>query len=426
MKTLLSKLFGFVILFAIVTSACAPQPSLNLAQSNLPRLEHPQVSKEVLHALAKDNNAFALDLYHSLPREENLIFSPFSISLALAMTYAGARGETAEQMASTLHYTLPSEDLHAAFSYLDLALSTPVSSEEEEALPFRLRIANAVWAQEGHPFLSAYLDLLATYYGAGIHLADFASQAEAARKAINDWVAEQTEEKIKDLIPPGILNGLTRMVLVNAIYFKADWLHPFDANHTHKAPFYLLDGTQVQVDMMMEEIYAIPYMQGKGFQAVELPYAGGTAAMDILVPDEGAFTEFEALLDQRTLEAILVQMQPTSIQLGLPKFKYSGDFDLSRQLAGLGMPLAFDPEAADFSGMDGQRDLYIDRVLHKAFVAVDEKGTEAAAATAVIMDLTAAPMAEITLIIDRPFIFMIRDLSSGQILFMGRMLNPVE
>ncbi len=426
MKTLLSKLFGIGVMVAVLTFACTPQPALSLAQSSLPRLEDPRVSDEELKSLAADNNAFALDLYHALPEADNLIFSPFSISLALAMTYAGARGETATQMATTLHYTLPGEDLHAAFSRLDLNLSTPAPTENNEASALRLHIANAVWAQENHPFLQEYLDLLATYYGAGIHLADFVTQAEAARKTINAWVADQTENKIKDLIPPGALDALTRMVLVNAIYFKADWLHPFDANATRKASFTLLDGSQVPVEMMTEGMHGIPYLRGENFQAVELPYASGTAAMDILVPDEGAFKEFEAALDLPMLETILEHMQPTSLQLGLPKFTYSGEFDLSAQLINLGMPLAFDAEGADFSGMDERGDLFIGKVLHKAFVAVDEKGTEAAAATAVIMMEAAAPFFEVTLTIDRPFIFLIRDLSSGQILFLGRVLNPAK
>jgi len=287
----------------------------------------------------------------------------------------------------------------------------------------QLNIANAVWAQQDYPFLPEYLDLLALNYGAGLHLADFVTQAEPARKEINDWVSDQTEERIQDILDPGVLDAMTRMVLVNAIYFKADWLHQFDANDTEDAPFYLLDGSDVTVDMMSNDVYA-PYQRGENYQAVELQYAGGTAAMDIIMPDEGQFAAFEAGLDWATVDSILAGLQGTDLQLQLPKFTFRSQFALADKLAGMGMPSAFDPGSADFSGMDGTHDLYISSVIHQAFVAVYEEGTEAAAATIVVMTLSAMPMSEIQLTIDHPFIFFIRDLSSGQILFAGRVLDP--
>jgi len=262
-------------------------------------------------------------------------------------------------------------------------------------------------------------------YGAGIHLADFITQPDAARREINDWVAGQTKDKIKDLLPEGVPDPMTRMVLVNAIYFKADWVRQFDPNSTSDQPFHLLDGSEVQARMMSRGL-GIPYAQGNGYQAVELPYVGGTAAMDILVPDEGNFTQFETALDAGRLVQILGDMQPTSVQFGMPRFSFTSQFGLADQLSALGMADAFDPVLADFSGMDGQRDLYVSAVIHKAFVAVDEKGTEAAAATGVIMEATGAPLFEVNLTIDRPFIFLIRDLPSGQILFVGRVLDPTK
>jgi serpin B len=217
------------------------------------------------------------------------------------------------------------------------------------------------------------------------------------------------------------------MVLVNAIYFKADWRTPFDPNNTHDAPFHLLDGSDVQVKMMSESLSGIPHAQGDGYQALGLPYQGETAEMVIIVPDEGRFEEFESTLDIQRLNEILGGMQPGGgLQLELPKLSFTTDFGLKEQLTGMGMPDAFDPDRADFSGMTGTRDLYIDNVLHKAFVAVDEEGTEAAAATGVIMGVTSIMMPDMTLTVDRPFIFMIRDLPSGQILFAGRVLNPGE
>ena len=262
-------------------------------------------------------------------------------------------------------------------------------------------------------------------YGAGIRLADFINQYEAVRKEINNWVSEQTKDKIKNLIPEGVLDSDTRMALVNAIYFKGDWLHPFDADSTRDASFHLLDGSEVTVPMMNQDAF-IPYAKGDGWQAIELAYQGETAAMDIIIPDEGRFEEVESSLGYETVSAILTSLQPISATLSLPKFKFESEFGLANQLAALGMPDAFDPNKADFSGMSDKNDLYISAVFHKAFVTVDEKGTEAAAATAVIVGVTSAPMFDVTLTIDRPFIFLIRDIPTGQILFVGRVLNPAQ
>lgn len=409
---------------ALLLSGCGPGSTGTVARSGQSRLNSPDVPGGDLTDLVQGNNGFALDLYRSLRSQDgNLIFSPYSISLALAMTYAGARGETERQMAGGMHFDLPQDRLHPTFNRLDLELTKRGEGSGDEH-PLQLAIANAIWAQQDHPFLQAYLDRLALNYGAGIHLADFVNQSETVRGEINDWVAGQTRDRIKDLLPEGIPDPQTRMVLVNAIYFKADWERPFDPNSTGEGPFHLLDGSQVQVRMMSETMLGVPYAQGAGYQAIELPYQGGTAAMDILVPDQGKFDEFEAGLDAEGLARILGEMQPAAVQLGLPKFTFTSQFGLADQLAALGMPDAFDPDAADFSGMDGERDLYISAVIHKAFVAVDEKGTEAAAATGVIMETTGMPVVQVNLTVDRPFLFLIRDLPSGQILFVGRVVNP--
>jgi serpin B len=340
------------------------------------------------------------------------------------MTYAGARGETESQMAQTLHF-LPQDQLHPAFNALDLQLAERGKAPSEDETPLQLDIANAVWAEQTYPFLQSFLDTIALNYGAGIRLADFINQYEAVRKEINNWVSDQTEAKIKDLIPEGVLDSDTRMALVNAIYFKADWLSPFNADSTRDAPFHLLDGSEVTVPTMNQDAF-IPYAKGDGWQAIELAYQGETAAMDIIVPDEGRFEEVESSLDYETASAILSNLQPTSVTLSLPKFKFESEFGLADQLKALGMPDAFDPHIADFSGMSERNDLYISAVLHKAFVAVDEKGTEAAAATAVIVGVTSAPVFDVTLTVDRPFIFLIRDIPTGQILFVGRVLNPAQ
>ncbi len=409
---------------AVLLAACAPLPKP--VHSDLSRDLAPVVPPTDLQILVGGNNAFALDLYAALRGEDgNLIASPYSISLALAMTRAGAAGETARQMDAALRFDLPPERLHPAFNALDLELASRAQAASDEAEPLQLNVANAVWAQQDHPFRSEYLDLLALNYGAAVFPADFVSQAEPARIEINRWVSAETEGKIRDLLAPGALDASTRMVLVNAIYFKADWQTPFDPNDTYDAPFYLLDGSQETVAMMHNEL-TLPYLRGDNFQAVELPYAGGTAAMTLLVPDSGQFAAFESSLDFDRLEAILAQMQPVEVQLGLPKFTFRSQFDLAQTLSGMGMPDAFDPGRADFSGMDGARDLYISNVVHQAFVAVDEEGTEAAAATAVIMALSAVMPQGIPLEINRPFIFILRDLPTGQILFIGRVLQPGE
>jgi serpin B len=427
MKSLNLTLALFMVL-ATVLSACGPSPSASVAQSKVQRETKPSIPESDARALVQGNNAFALDMYRSLRSDDgNLIFSPFSISLALAMTYAGARGDTQAQMGKALHFDLPQAQLHPAFNALDLALANQPKAASKDQNPLQLNIANAVWAEQTFPFLPDFLDTIALNYGAGIHQADFINQYEPVRKEINGWVSDQTKNKIKDLLAKGTLDSNTRMVLVNAIYFKADWLSPFDANNTSDQPFHLLNGSTVTVKMMSQDMYGIPYSHGNGWQAVELTYAGNTAAMDILVPDDGNFEAFDSSLDMATFDSILGTMQPTdSVHLGLPKFSFTRDFGLKDQLSALGMPDAFDPNLADFSGMTGKRDLFISDVIHKAFVAVDEKGTEAAAATAVIMELAMARISNVSLIVDRPFLFLIRDTVSGQILFMGRVVNPAQ
>jgi serpin B len=410
----------FVISSLTLTSCAQSRAQAQVAQSQVSRVIAPQVSLADLNELVAGNNAFAFDLYQALrARDGNLFYSPYSISVALAMTYAGARGETEQQIAGTLHYTLSQDRLHPAFNTLDLKL---VGEKQDD---FKLHVANSLWGQTGYVFLAEFLDALARNYGAGLRLLDFQKEPEPSRQTINDWVSEQTEDRIKDLIPQGAITPDTRLVLANAIYFDADWQHPFSKHSTQDAPFNTLDGEQVTLPMMgMDDPASLSYARGEGYQAVELPYQGGQMSMLILVPDAGRFEAFEAALDAGRVETILKQLQPQVVNLHMPKFSYTSDLDLANTLAALGMPLAFRPGEADFSGMDGSRDLFIGDVFHKAFVAVDEAGTEAAAATAVVMKLTAMPVFDVDLTVDRPFVFMIRDTETGAILFVGRVLNP--
>lgn len=404
-------------------TAAAPQE--DVAVSELPREESLQVPEGELDSLTQGNLAFAVDLFQQLRSEEgNLFFSPYSISLALAMTYAGARGETEAQMAAVLHFLLPQEKLHPAFNALDQILASRAETEMPEGgEPLRLTIANSIWGQQGYTFLQPFLDTLAQHYGAGMRLVDYVADAEEARLDINAWVSEETEGKIEDLIPPGTLNSLTRLVLANAIYFNASWLHPFEEQATREGAFHLLDGSEVTAPLMYQsEMY--PYLEGDGFQAVELPYAGGETSMVIFLPDEGGFAAFEENLTSETLAAWIEALSGRSVMLTMPKFEYTSEMNLSQTLMAMGMERAF--MDADFSGMDGTMELAISDVLHKAYVSVDEEGTEAAAATAVVMRATAMQEPGVELVIDRPFIYLIRDRETGTILFLGRVLNPVS
>ena len=383
-----------------------------------------QVSDADLAELVRGNSSFAFDLYQILQEGDgNLFYSPHSISLALAMTYAGARGETEAQMADALRFLLAQERLHPAFD----ALGRELASREEAPAQqggegFRLHVVNALWGQEGFEFLSQFLDLVANSYGAGLRRLDFASDPEEARLTINDWVSDQTEGRIEDLIAPGVIDALTRLVLTNAIYFNAAWANPFRAEATQDGPFYLLDGSEVTAPMM-SKTSSFAYTGGEGYQALELPYVGGQLSMLILLPEAGAFEAFEATLDDDRVADILTGLGYQEVALTLPRFEFESGFSLKEALADLGMPAAF-TGAADFSGMTGGRDLFISEVVHKAFVAVDEEGTEAAAATAVMMPLSAAPGQPVQFTVDRPFVFLIRDIETGAILFVGRVLNP--
>jgi serpin B len=375
--------------------------------------------------LVEGNSAFAFELYQALKGEEgNLFYSPYSISLALAMTYAGARNETAEQMADTLHFLLEQDRLHPAFNWLDAELaSRDEGAAGKDGEGFRLNIVNAIWGQKDYEFLPDFLDVLAKNYGTGLRILDFITETEKSRLTINDWVSNQTEGRIEDLIPPGAIDALTRFVLTNAIYFNAAWAYPFDEDITADGPFYLLDGGQVIVPMM-KQTESFGYTEGKGYQAVELLYDGGELSMVILLPEAGNFEAFEEGLQSQQVDAIINDLQDTRVTLTMPQFEFDSEFRLNDTLAEMGMRDAFSPGDADFSGMTGNRELYISDVIHKAFVAVDEAGTEAAAATAVIMKRVAVPKPPVEVTLDHPFIFLIRDIETGAILFVGRVMNP--
>jgi serpin B len=394
----------------------AGQPPGTVVISDAERERNPDVSAEARTRLVEDGTAFALDVYHQLRQtEDNLFFSPFSVSLTLAMIYGGARGETEAQMADALSFGLPQESLHPAFNWLDTTLQSRDKGEDG----FTLKTVNTTFGQEGQRFLDSYLDLLAQNYGAGMSLLDFRDQPEAARKAINGWVGEQTEGRIPDLLPENSVSPATVLVLVNAVYFKAAWASPFNATRTESGVFHAGSG-DVSVPMMTGDPLRASYLEGEGFQAAALPYRGQTFDMVIVLPEEGKFDEIEGQLDGPLLNVILGSLRTSQISVTMPRFEIRTRATMNQILQELGMKDAF-AGTADFSGIDGMRDLYLSIVQHEAFVRVDEAGTEAGAATAGGIDLVALPT---RVVVDRPFLFLIRDVETNTILFLGRVMNP--
>ncbi|MBM3695380.1 MAG: serpin family protein [Actinobacteria bacterium] len=401
-----------------------------LVASDLER-RAPDAPASDVAAVGAGNNAFAAAAYALLAAQEqgNLVYSPHSIRLALAMTYAGARGETAAQMAEVLRFDLADEALHAAFNALDqeLASRNRVEPTRDDGIErkVQLSIANSLWGQQGFTFVPEFLDTLAADYGAGMRLVDYVAATEAARRAINEWVAEQTNDRITDLIPEGVLSEMTRLVLTNAVYLDATWSSIFEKDATYDAPFFRLDGSEVTVPTMHQQSF-FRYAAGEGWQAVELPYVGEELAMVLLVPDAGRFPEVEGLLGAGLLDEVVAGLAGVEVNLALPKFEFRFKASVADLLKAMGMPTAFDPGAADFSGMSAEDRLFISDVIHEAFIKVDEEGTEAAAATAVIIDLTSAPIEVMELSVDRPFLFSLYDRTTGQVLFLGRVLDPAS
>jgi serine protease inhibitor len=352
----------------------------------------------------------------------NAVISPASIALALSMARAGAAGETATQMDAVLHGLWASGGGTglASFDRALNGLSGSFTDANGDKQTVEVRVANASFAQRNLAFVQAYLDSLATDFDAGERLADFASDPEAARKAINAWVSDQTNGRIPQLL--GSLDNATRLVLVNAIYMKAAWRDPFIVEATTDAAFTKADGSQVTVPTMRHLVDSARYASGTGWQAVELEYGQGPLAMDIVVPTDLA--AFEKTLDGAAWNAIVGALNGGEVDLSLPRFKTETKLELADALAALGMPIAFDADKADFSGMTTQERLFIAAVIHQANISVDEKGTEGSAATAVVMAGTAAPTEIVHLKVDRPFLFAVRDTASGAIVFLGRIVDP--
>jgi serpin B len=383
-------------------------------------IEGVEIDLESRAQVVLGNNQFALDLYSFYQsRDQNIFFSPYSISTALAMTYEGARGVTAEEMASVLHFPEQDSVRQVGFANLHNLVNQPNAE-------YRLRTANAIWPEENYSFLQDYLSVIGRYYRGGINFMNYSTQAEESRLEINNWVELQTQEKIKDLIPQGAIGADTRMVLTNAIYFKGDWMKEFDVDSTRDQDFYLSEDRAVPVSMMRKSD-DFSYGEVDQVQVLSLPYRGQELRMLLLLPELGELGNLQDSLSLNQLEIYRESLVEREVVVDLPKFKLETKYFMADDLIEMGMPTAFGfgQEDPDFSGMTGGLDLFIDSVIHQAFVEVDEQGTEAAAATAVIIMEIADSIDETPVFrADRPFIFIIEHSESGAILFMGRLTNP--
>lgn len=443
---------GLVLLLACGIFLCgctAPQPPAYINQTNLtpaPPANITPVSPANgtngtsaapfnASSVPEANNRFAFDLYSQYKNDEgNLFFSPYSISSALAMTYEGAKGKTADEIASVFHFPNDTAAMRSGFKGVNGYLNQPGKN-------YALRSANALWAEQSYKFSDAYLNTTETYYGGKATNMDFIGDPDGSRITINNWVENQTNDKIKDLISQGLITSDTRLVLTNAIYFKGTWVSQFDERGTKEGDFRASPGSSVKAEMMHSQ-NGFGYAENSELQILEMPYAGaieqapygdavspGNISMFILLPKNNSISSLENSISSDRLSGWESQLEPQEVNVFLPKFKFETKYTMGDTLAKMGMPAAFDPLQADFSGMDGTRDLFVGAVIHQAFVDVNENGTEAAAATAVIMMAGAAPgpapsVPEFRA--DHPFLFLIQDKETGTILFMGRVSDPTK
>ncbi|MDP2941585.1 MAG: serpin family protein [Candidatus Omnitrophota bacterium] len=374
------------------------------------------------------NNQFAFDLYSKYKSKDgNIFYSPYSISSALAMTYEGARGKTGEEMQAVFLFPQDASMRRDSF----LKIYQQINKKDKK---YKLSMANALWAQRDYKFLEDYFSLVEKYYGGKTTNLDFVKETEKSRLTINSWVEEQTNYKIKDLIPPGILNSLTRLVLTNAIYFKGFWLKQFDKKDTKEEDFSITPANKIKAKMMYlsDKEASFNYAETDKLQIVELPYEGNDLSMLILLPKEDDLKAIEESLNFKKLSEWKSLLQSEVVNISLPKFKFETKYFMAQDLQDMGMPTAFTQGIdfggkADFSGMTGNKDLHIDQVIHQAFVEVNEEGTEAAAATAVVMETGFVSPNPIKIFkADHPFIFIIQDRETGNILFIGRVSDPTR
>ena len=419
MKTKSITLLALFVLLAVV-SASIVYFSFPYEPDNPPLADSSNSTVSGMQKVVDANNEFAFDLYKKLDSENNLFYSPYSISSALAMTYEGAKGQTAEEMKSVFHFP-ENNVLRPNFA----AIYNDINKADK---PYELKTGNALWVQQDFHFLEDYLSTVEKYYGGKAANLDFVSKTEESRQTINNFIEEQTNNKIKDLIPEGVLGPDTKLVLTNAIYFKGDWVWQFDKSKTLEEDFKITPENKVTTKMMHmnSEKNDFNYTKNDNLQILELPYKGDEISMLILLPKEN-LKDLESELTLKNLKDWKSQMKETSLEyITMPKFEFDTKSFMKETLSDLGMSTAFSP-SADFSGMDGARDLMIDEVIHQAYVKVDEEGTEAAAATAVVMSLSSIRIDEPKYFnADHPFIFVIQERKTGNILFMGRIVDPTK
>jgi serpin B len=415
-----------MLLACALLVGCGSTGAIDLARSTVARADAPAADAN----LAADAvNAFGFDVLRQVDQHQNAVISPPSIAIALGMARAGARGETASQMDQVLHDV--ASDAHPTWlNALDATLTSRTGTFKDASgtdQQVTLRIANAPFAQKDEAWNQDFLDALATRFGAGVRLVDYKSATEAARQAINAWVSDQTEQRIRELLAQGTLDDMTRLVLVNAVYLKAQWQHAFEPTLTKPATFTRPDGSMIQVPTMHLET-ELSYAQGAGWRAVELPYVGGELAMTLILPDDP--TAFVLHADDQTLAVIVAGLKTRQplVTLAFPKFSFETKTDLVSVLGALGMPDAFrppdEPNGADFSAMTTQEGLFISHVIHQATIDVDEKGTTATAATAAVAEAASLPADHVTLDLNRPFLFALRDTTTGAIVFLGEVTDP--
>jgi len=426
-KILRSTLFttGLVLLLtgcndSTTTGGTKPQKgNTEVVKSTKTRNLNPNATLEQQKRLASNNNDFAFNMFSKLQENQvgNIFFSPYSISEALAMTYAGAKGETKSEMATALHFDDDSK-LHISFNALDLHMNHTDSN-------YTLQVADSIWPQKDYKILTSYLDTIKINYGADITPLDYINNPEGSRRTINSWIEDKTNDRIKNIIAKGSLGSNTKLVLVNAIYFKGRWEENFNEYGTHNETFTLEDGSTTTTPLMNQVGY-FNYSENELYQSIELNYEGYRTSMVVVLPREGITQNLYSNI-QESYNNIIKKSNSKNINLKLPKFEFSTKtYDLIEPFKELGMVDAFSGNA-DFSGMTGNTDLHIGKILHKAFIKVDEKGSEAAAATVVGMELTSVEPTEeepIEMFVNRPFVFFIKDNQTQQILFIGEIKNP--
>lgn len=433
-----------VLVVATILAAGCTSPAQNPAVNPAPAVSfgepsaiapvtatNPSGSISAAQAVSAGNNRFAFDLYGELASTpagagQNIFYSPVSISSALAITGEGAKGTTADEINSVFHF--PTNDTVRREGFLEI--NERINAADAG---YTLRTANALWAEKNYSFLPAFTGIAGTYYSANVTNLDFIHAPEESRVTINTWVEEKTEKKIRDLLPAGSIDSLTRLVITNAVYFKGTWVRQFDAARTQDADFLTDAGKTVNVKMMQDTGSEAEYRYAEtgSVQYIELPYthdSGKALSMAVILPKDNAIQTAEAVLDESNLSALKDTAHVQRVMVYLPKFRMETEYRLPETLSAMGMPTAFTFGAADFSGMDGTTNLYISDVIHKAFIDVNEEGTEAAAATAVVMQGGAAAPGEGPPVFraDHPFVFLIRDDGTGTILFIGRVADPSE